>query len=221
LSHASLRALLLLAALACCAQQAGAQSPQPGQTAGAGRVKEEALRRELLKMLETDQAVREPFTTGKPFTEAEARAQQAADEASTRRLLEIIKQHGFPGPALVGRDGADAALVLVLHSPSLALKQKTLSHLKRAVRRGEATPDKLANLTDIILHDHLHKPQLYGTRFDMVGGKLVLQNVKDPARLDVRRRKLGLPPLADYARELGELYKMPVDITAITAAPRR
>ena len=148
------------------------------------------------------------------------RAARCSRRRRTRRLLEIIKQYGFPGTALVGADGAYAANTIILHSPSLALKRKALSYYKRALRRGEVPPDAVANLTDIILHDHLHKPQLYGTRLDQVGGKMVLQNVKDPARLEGRRRKLGLMPLAEYAKLLGELYKMPVDITPVTSAAR-
>src|SRR5689334_10935736 len=139
------------------------------------------------------------------LTEADVRAQNELDEKNTRRLLEIIKQYGFPGKALVGADGAYAANTIVLHSPSLALKRKALSYYRRALRRGEVPPDAVANLTDIILHDHLHQPQLYGTRFDQVGGRMVLQNVKDPARLEERRRRLGLMPLSEYARMLGEL----------------
>lgn len=222
MTRRGLRALMLCAAaLACAARHAPAQSP-PQTPRAAPTVREEALRLELLRMYETDQAVRMRHTEGgvAKVTEADVRAQNEVDEANTRRLLEIFNQHGFPGPALVGRDAADKALVIVLHSPSLALKRQTLKHLKRLVRRGEMPPHSVANLTDIILHDHLRKPQLYGTRFDVVGGKMVLRNVKDPARLDERRRKVGLPPLAEYARELGELYKMPVDITAVTAARR-
>lgn len=219
MSPRGLRPLLLIIALAGCAPHARAQqpprrAPQP--------VKEEALRRELRKMYEADQALRlNHIERGYAnLTAADVRAQNELDAAHTRRLLEIIKQYGFPGPALVGVDGADAAHTLVSHSPSLTLKRKALSYYKRALRRGEVPPDAVANLTDIILHDHLHKPQLYGTRFDKVGDKMVLQNVKDPARLEERRRKLGLMPLAEYARLLEELYKMPVDITAVTSAAR-
>ena len=215
MKRALLCTLPLLAALAGGAPPARAQQPPRP-------VKEEALRRELRKMYEAEQALRmghieRGFAN---VTAADVRAQNELDEANTRRLLEIIKRYGFPGPALVGSDGWDAAHVMILHSPSLALKRKALSYYKRALRRGEVPPDAVANLTDIILHDHLHQPQLYGTRFDQVGGKMVLQNVKDPARLEGRRRKLGLMPLAEYARLLGELYKMPVDITAVTSAAR-
>ena len=215
MSLATLRLLSLFAALACAAPPCFTQTRQTKQDAAARTPKNEALRRELLKMLEADQAARAPFTEGRMPTPAEVRKQNELDAADTRRLLEIFKRYGFPGVSLVGRDGRDAAVVMILHSPSLELKQRSLSYLKKALRRGEVGPDAVANLTDIILHDHLHKPQLYGTRFDIEGGRLVLKNVKDPAHLEERRRKLGLMPLNEYARGLAELYKMPVDTSLI------
>ena len=62
MKHSSLRTLFLLAALACLAPAAPAQSPW---AQGQARVKNEELRRELLRMLEEDQAVRAPFTQGR------------------------------------------------------------------------------------------------------------------------------------------------------------
>ena len=165
-------------------------------------------------MLEADQAVRAPSTVGR-VTESDVRRQHEQDEADTKRLLEIFKQYGFPDASLVGRDGVGAVVVMILHTPSLELKRKSLPYFKKAVRRGEIPPDYVANLTDIILHDHLHKPQLYGTRFDIEGGRLVLNNVKDPAHLEERRRKLGLKPFSEYVKELGEMYKMPVDTSVV------
>ena len=103
---------------------------------------------------------------------------------------------------------------MLLHSPSLKLQKRALPHVERAARRREIPPDDFAMLTDHVLTGE-HKPQLYGTRFDIVGGKLVLRNVKDPAHLEERRRKLGLMPMSEYVKGLEELYKMPVDTSGI------
>ena len=217
MKHTTLRTLLLLASLSCLALAVHAQSPQWAQ--GPGPVKNEELRRELVRMLEEDQAVRAPYLQGRQPTEAEARAMRERDEADTKRLTEILDKYGFPEVKLVGIDATRAFITMLLHSPSLALQKRALPHVERAARRKEIPPDDFALLTDDVLAGE-GKPQLYGTRFDQVGGKLVLRNVKDPARLEGRRRKLGLMPLAEYARLLGELYKMPVDITAVTSAAR-
>lgn len=161
-------------------------------------------------MLEGDQAVRSPMTTGKWVNDDEAKKVNETDAANTKRLGDIFKRYGFPTVALVGKDGAQAAFVMVIHSPSLELKKRSLPYITKAARRGEVPPDAFASLTDTILAAE-GKPQIYGTKFNLVGGKFVLAPTVDPAHLDERRRKLGLSPIAEYAKGLAEMYKMQVD----------
>jgi hypothetical protein len=145
--------------------------------------------------------------------EEEERNIRALDAANTKRLAEIVKQYGFPGVALVGRDGTQAAFTMLVHSASLELQKKSLPYIKKYSRRGEIPLDALATLTDTILRAE-GKPQIYGTKFDLVEGKrFVLAPTRDPTRLDARRAKLGLAPISEYAKFLSELYKMPVDAT--------
>ena len=202
--------LILLAALACLAHAARAQ--------GQARAKNEELRRELLLMLKEDQAVRAPLMEGRQLTEAEHRAMRERDEADTKRLAEILMRHGFPGVALVGVDGTRAFVTMLLHSPSLELQRRALPHVERAARRREIPPDDFAMLADDVLTGE-GKPQLYGTNFKFVGGKVALGETRDPARLDERRRKLGLAPIAVYARQLAEVYKMQLDESSLPPAP--
>lgn len=73
---------------------------------------------------------------------------------------------------------------------------------------------------DVLTHEH--KPQLYGTNFKFVDGRVALDVTQDPARLDERRRKLGMQPIAEYAKRLAGLYKMPLDGSSLPPArPRR
>ncbi|MDT7602725.1 MAG: hypothetical protein QOF61_722, partial [Acidobacteriota bacterium] len=167
--------------------------------------KDESLRRELLKMLDDDQAVRQRLIDAKMQGEALAREQQTLDAANTKRLQEIFKTRGFPGAALVGKDGVGAVVVMLLHSPSLELQRMALPHVERAARRGEVPPDSFALLTDDVLNAE-GKPQLYGTNFDIKDGKLALAKTQDPARLDARRRKLHQIPIREYAKFLAEMY---------------
>ena len=215
---ATLRAVSLFAALALVAPFAHARGPQSNAAAGAqSPPRNEALRQELLRMYEEDQAARLPMTTGKGMNgvnEAEIKKQIEVDATHTKRLGEIFKQYGFPAVPLVGRDGAQAAFVMVVHSPSLDLKKKALPYIRKAARRGEVPAEAFATLTDTILRAE-GKPQIYGTKFDLVGGKFVLAPTVDPARLDARRAKLGLPPISEYAKGLAEMYKMPVDVSGV------
>jgi len=217
--------LLLLAALACVAHSAGAQSDEERSARWAerpGPVKNEGLKRELLQMYKEDQAVRAPFGEGRQLTEAEFRAISERDAADTKRLSEILDEYGFPGVKLVGLNATRAFVTMLLHSPSLELQRRALPHVERAVRRREIPPDDFAMLADDVL-EHEHRPQLYGTNFKFVGDKVALAETQDPARLDERRRKLGLPPIRVYARQLAEFYKKAVDESSLPAPakPRR
>jgi hypothetical protein len=214
------RLLLLCSALACAASLAFAQTPKAGHGAAVSPPANEALRQELLRMYEADQAARAPMQTGKLMTEAEVRRENEVDAANTRRLTEIFKQYGFPSVALVGKDGAHAAFIMVIHGDSLALKKRSLPYIEKAAQRGEVPAEAFASLTDTILNAE-GKPQLYGTKFDLVGGRWTLAPTKDPARLDARRAELGLPPIAVYARGFAELYKMPLDESSLPPAPPR
>jgi hypothetical protein len=197
-----------------CQAQQKSTPPRKKQERRAENPIVEALRQELLRMRDADQAVRVRMNDERWQSEATGREMIMLDAANTKRLLEIISVHGFPGIELVGRDGAEAAFTMVLHSPSIELQKKSLSYIKKAWRRGEAPPEAVAGLTDTILH-HQGKPQIYGTRFDIVGGKLVLGKIKDASRLEARRAKLGLTSMSEYIKQLEEMYKMPVEATGI------
>jgi len=165
-------------------------------------------------MRDVDQAVRARMNGAGSLTEALGREMIALDATHTRRLLEIFKVHGFPGIELVGKDGVQAVLILVLHSPSIELQKQSLSYLTKAWRRREVPPEAVAGMTDTLRHRQ-GKPQIYGTRFEIVDGKLVLGKIKDPARLHQRRAKLGLMPMSEYVKGLEEMYKLPVEPTSI------
>jgi hypothetical protein len=109
----------------------------------------------------------------------------ALDEVHTGRLLEIFKVHGFPAIELVGKDGAQAAHTLVVHSASIELQKKSLPYITQAWRRGQVPPEAVATLTDTLRYRQ-GKPQIYGTRFEMIEGKLVLGKIKDPKHLSPR-----------------------------------
>ncbi|HKG15773.1 MAG TPA: DUF6624 domain-containing protein [Pyrinomonadaceae bacterium] len=220
--HTAPRALLLLllAALACAARAQGESRLAREESRLArwkerpGPVRNAALRRELLQMLEDDQAVRAPFMEGRLPNESETRAMRERDEADTKRLSRILDEYGLPGVKLVGIRATRAFIIMLLHSPSLELMRRALPHVERAARRKEIPPDDFAGLTDRVLVNE-GKPQLYGSNFNFVGDRVVLGTTQDPARLDARRRKLGLPPIRDYAALLAEMYKKTVDESSL------
>lgn len=210
-----LRPLSLCLALACVASFCLAQSSQKTQKQSPGKPKDEALRQELLRMRDAAQALREHMTDEDWRNASLGHEIAALDMKHTKRLFEIFEAHGYPAVELVGHEGAEAVLMLVLNIPSSELQKRALAYLKEARQRGEAIPDDEAGLTDFILHDREGKPQLYGTRFKIVGGKIVIGEIKDPAHLHARRAKLGLMPMGAYIKLLKESYKMPVDTASV------
>lgn len=227
MQRTALRTLFILAALACPMQAALGQDESSEARRMArwverpGPVRNEELKRELLQLLKEDQAVRAFFTQGRRPTAAEARAMKERDEADTNRLSEILDKYGFPDIGMVGLNATRAFITILVHSPSVELQKRALPHVERAARRKEIPPDDFVMLTDDVLTLE-GKLQLYGTNFNFVGEKVALAPTQDPARLDERRRKLGLPPIREYAKWLAEFYKMPLDESSLPpTTPRK
>jgi len=170
-----------------------------------------ALRDELLRMAAEDQSGREDLMA------AVARKDTAtlfrfmrAGTAHTRRLQQIVARYGWPTSALVGRDGVSAAWLILQHSPDNGWQESMLPALQRSAAAGDVSQTELAMLTDRLLV-HQGKPQHYGNSFSMKDGRLVPDPIDDLTGLDARRAAIGLPPMAEYARQLAEAYHVPVD----------
>lgn len=119
------------------------------------------------------------------------------------RLAEIVSQHGWPGRALVGDDGAGAAWAVAQHADhDNDLCQEWLPLVADAVTRGDCAPLHLAALTDrVLLRATL--PQQYGTVIEPAGGTWRPRApMDDPEAIDERRRAIGLDSLADYVASL-------------------
>ena len=85
-----------------------------------------------------------------------------------------------------------------------------LPEVWRAAERGDVKPSEAAMLTDKVRLS-AGKPQLYGSSFELVEGRLRPHPIEDLEGLEARRARVGLPPMAEYARVLAEVYKLPVD----------
>lgn len=150
----------------------------------------EELRTELLARADRDQTARKSL----PPAQRDQQWEQViapVDRANTARMRQIVAEYGWPGYALAGVDGAHAAWLLVQHAPA-EFQEECLPLLEDAVTRGDAAPRDLAYLTDRVLM-HRGEPQIYGTQYQVMDGRLSLWIVRDPDRLDQRRAALGLP----------------------------
>jgi hypothetical protein len=196
-------ACLLCAALAALAEAGTFEGPKDATTS---KPRDAQLRKELLKMVAEDQEARKAMLGGRPDPAA-VRKMEGIDRKNTARLKEIIDRHGWPGRALVGADGANAAWLLAQHADrDRPFQKRCLGLLKKAVKAGEASGQQLAYLTDRVLVAE-GKKQLYGTQFRTVDGKLEPSPIEDEANVDRRRKEVGLSTLAEYRKVLEKTYR--------------
>ena len=175
-------------------------------------VKEPGLRAELVERMKKEQDVRRELQKvappGQPIT-AEVRAKpavkdvldrmQAIDAENLAWFRKVVDTHGWPGYALVGPDGAQAAFLIAQHATGdLEFMRKCLGLLKQAYAAKDAKGEWVALMTDRQLTLREKKKQLYGTQLTAKNGKLVPLPIEDEAKVDERRQALGMMPLAEY-----------------------
>jgi hypothetical protein len=177
--------VLLLGAQACD------RAPQPPASVLAD------ARQELESRGQTDQAVREGFGTNDKF---DYTAMARTDSENTVWLKAYVARWGWPTVTQVGHEAVVAAFLIVQHAVhDTAFMRAMLPAIEDSQRRGDLDGGAVALLTDR-LEVKAGRPQVYGTQLSFRNGHLVLDPIIDSARVDERRQRMGLPPLAEYLR---------------------
>lgn len=153
---------------------------------------------ELIVMKERDLRVRARLAADGSLFDGYHPEMEAVHRENARRLSEIMGQIGWPDETLVGEDGAEAAWLIAQHAIGEPdFQRRCLAAVRAAVEAGKAPAWQAACLDDRI-RVFEGRPQLYGTQFDMTAsGEPVPFPVDHPARVDERRRAIGLEPLAE------------------------
>jgi hypothetical protein len=112
------------------------------------------------------------------------------DTANQRALERLLSRCGWPGTLDMKR-AAFSAFLIIQHAP-LDYQIKYFEMVSAANSRGEIPNEKFVWLVDRILVKQ-GKPQLYGTEFEYGSNKVA--PIMDPQNLNVRRKKMGLPPI--------------------------
>lgn len=161
------------------------------------------LKNKLIQMAQRDEEVRSNLIRrgllfGAYHPEMEQVHNDHADE-----LERIMAEHGWPTRALVGDEASNAAWLIVQHAIGKPGFQKScLEILKREVANGTVDAKGVAYLEDRILVFE-GKPQIYGTQFDWdASSKLSPRPIRDPDKVDVLRRSVGLPPLEEVTQQI-------------------
>ena len=188
---------------------AGDQPDSQASADGRQSVIPEAVRQELVQLGIEDQEPRQGLTPERMQDTVFARNMLRGDSARTARLQAIVEEYGWPDSVRAGPEAAQAAFLILQHSPLHAFQKAMLPVLEDLVEQGAVPRDDSAMLIDrVLMHEGL--PQRYGTQFTMEDGRWVLHPVEDEAGLEERRKTVGLPSMEEYMLMMEEFTKTPV-----------
>ncbi len=158
------------------------------------------IRNTLEEILNRDQKTR----TGKDS----AAFMRYIDSTNLVQVELLIAKYGWMGRSFVG-DRGNSALFFVIQHADLATQLKYVSLLEKSVEVGESRPSNLALLQDRILMRQ-GKKQIYGSQvvYSETGEQIFYQ-IEDEKNVNIRRAKMGMQPLEDYAKLFGIEYKLP------------
>ena len=179
------------------------------------------LAAQILELAERDQVARgamiEAFAEATPAEDGSldvapsqlglVLAVQAIDAESTAFLRGLVADTGWPTYDQVGAKAADSAWLLVQHADAAPeLQAEVLALMEPLVEAGQASGLNLAYLSDRV-RCAAKQPQSFGTQFGSdASGVHRPFPLEDPAGIDERRASVGLEPLAEYARQISEVY---------------
>jgi len=209
-SGTSVRTTLLLAVgIALLGGGGSGARAQQGDGSPPAVPRDRELAAELRRMYEADQKAAAPRTVKTRAELVEWRQfRDSVFEAHARRAREIFEEHGYPGYDRVGEEGARAFWAAVQHADHTPeFQARVLEAMKREVAGGNASPARMALLTDRVRLAR-DRPQLYGTQvdYDAETCRAVPRAIADSAGLAERRAEVGLPPLEAYLNRMTRNY---------------
>lgn len=163
-----------------------------------------ALNHKLAGVIDSLYAADQGTVNIKPADSAAA-AYQRVIRTNFRTAKKILEAYGYPGYALVGQESSKHYFLLVQHSDfDLAFQQRVLKIMQREVAHKNASGQQYAYLTDRIAINS-GKPQVYGTQVLMSGNTQVKPCIS-PAKLNDRRKAVGLEPIEDYLKKCNAVF---------------
>ena len=161
-------------------------------------MKNNKLAKEILQMVKVDQKIRKIYLKSPFFSKKIERV----DNLNLEKMKGMVKKFGWPTIQLVGKRASSLAWLLVQHADyDLKFQKHCLRLMKKEAKRGNVLWENVAYLTDRVLVNS-GKPQLYGTQFYQRNRKLAPKPIKNPNKLNGRRREMGLEPFEVYQKKL-------------------
>ncbi len=179
---------------------------------------DESLEKALLEMGARDQALRAELTTAGELNERYHPRLEELHRAHASRLRQMIAVFGWPGIALVGEKGAQAAWKIALHSIAEPdFMRQCRGHIDTASQNGDAPRWQFAFIDDRI-RVYEGKPQRYGTQLRPGPNGLEPHPLENESRINSMRMQVGLPPLAQALAKARAQPAPPGDIAKQDAA---
>lgn len=166
----------------------------------------EELRDELCLMQHEDQKVLQELVDSGELGMVEYHPRiRAVHERNNARIKQIVKQYGWPGISLVGKEGAEAAWLIVQHAVlDTEFMEICLELLAEAAKNGEAEGMHFAYLQDRVL-TMSGRPQIYGTQHDVDEHGIAFPlPIEKPSEVDCLRREMGLGTLTEATSRIQE-----------------
>jgi hypothetical protein len=158
----------------------------------------EALRDELLAMAELDQTVRQRLADEGVLHEGYHPEMEAVHVRNAARLRTIMETHGWPSEAEVGKQGSEAAWLIVQHAIGEPDFQRACLGLLWAAADAGTAPAWQAAMLEDRVRMFEGRPQVYGSQLETGANGIVRPYwLDDPDHVEARRRSVGLEPLRD------------------------
>jgi uncharacterized protein DUF6624 len=125
------------------------------------------------------------------------------DSINELEITKIIDDYGWLGVNKIGEKANQCIWLVIQHAP-LKSQEKYLPHLKVSVEKGESDGWYLAFLEDRILMRKGEK-QFYGSQavYNKETGKSHIYQISDVDNVNIRRKKLGMESMEEYAEMNG------------------
>ena len=157
---------------------------------------------------ERDQKPRHDFlfayqTKAVDLIDSLVREMQRADSINLIEIQDILQTYGFPSKAIVGTN--NSVIWLVIQHSDVECQKAYYPMLRDAAEKGELRWDDIALLEDRIAM-HEGRPQKYGSQaVENSEGELVIYSLLNKDSVDYWRAEVGMPPLAEYAKQMNAL----------------
>ena len=171
----------------------------------------ESVKTMVFRMYQLDQELRIVFIHDRSNDELQ-NIMLCMDEFHTQQLKKIIELYGWLTIDKFGEEVDSQAWLLVQHAVcDIEFQKFCLELLEQALKEKQTKPMHYAYLYDRIAlkSESCGYQQRYGTQFYIAdNGEFIIQNYEGTLEdVDRRRQEMGLSTLAEYRKQIAEVYK--------------